>query len=412
MNKIAAAVLAAVLGMSTFAFAAMPFAAKAEETYVGPSFSEDFESYKTKSESGYDSKQISEKWTNGWIDPPAEGNADSEGADDKYSIETDPKDPSNKVLHMDTATMNSSFFYLTIKDDEGEPIRVKNFEVSFRFLCAPGGDAYWFGIAARKGEDTRYNGTNCVMMNGRVWSQSGFRPDAYRQLGMSGLQLTLKNEDRTGDYTPVDIADIYADWHTYKLVVQDNEFDMYVDGEHFGGATISQASANKHGYLSLISTVANVYIDDFEMINKDTEAPPAEEEDTDPEPAPDLNPVLTGEKEFTVTAREKSDLIVGMDTKDQIIVKVDANNRGVMSKYYSYENKQLTISGDYLSGLDAGEYEFLVGTDGGEVTFKVTITAAEEKGGCGSSLTAGSAVLAATGLLTAVTLTLKKKRKA
>ena len=408
MNKIAAAVLAAVLGISTFA--AMPLAAKAEETYVGPSFIEDFESYKTKSESGYDSRQISAKWTNGWLDPPEEGNADSEGADDKFSIVTDPKDPSNKVLHMDTATMNSSFFYLTIKDDEGEAIRVKNFEVSFRFLCAPGGEAYWFGIAARKGEDTRYNGTNCVMMNGRVWSQTGFRPDAYRQLGMSGLQLSLKNEDRTGDYTPMDVADIYADWHTYKLVVQDNEFDMYVDDVHFGGATITQTSANKHGYLSLISTVANVYIDDFQMVNKDTEAPPAEEDSGEPEPAPDLSPVLTGENTFTVTAGEQKDLVVGMDTKDQIIVKVDANKRGVMSKYYSYENKQFTISGDYLSGLDAGEYEFLVGTDGGEVTFKVTVAEAEEKGGCGSSVAAGSVILAGAGMLAAFALVISKRK--
>ncbi len=410
MKRVFSALLAAILGLGVFVFAAGCFTVQAEETYIGPNFSEDFESYKTESESGYDSKQISAKWTNGWIDPPAEGNADSEGADDKYSIVTDPKDPSNKVLHMDTATMNSSFFYLTIKDENGEAIRVKNFEVSFRFLCAPGGEAYWFGIAARKGEDTRYNGTNCVMMNGRVWSQSGFRPDAYRQLGMSGLQLSLKNEDRTGDFTPMDIADIYADWHTYKLIVQDNEFDMYVDDVHFGGATITQTSANKHGYLSLISTVANVYIDDFQMINKDTEAPPSEEDPGETEPVPDLSPVLMGEQSFSVTAGEVKDLIVGIDTKDQIIVKVDANNRGVMSKYYSYANKQLTISGDYLSGLDVGEYEFLVGTDGGEVTFKVMVTEAAEEGGCGSSITAGSLVLAGAGLLAAFVLTLRKKR--
>lgn len=409
MNKIIAVVFAAVLSLSAIMFVVAPNTAQAEEAYIGPNFSEDFENYKTESESGYDSKQISVKWTNGWIDPPAEGNADTEGADDKFSIVTDPKDPTNKVFHMDTATTNSSFFYLTIKDDAGEAIRVKNFEVSFRFLCAPGGEAYWFGIAARKGEDTRYNGTNCVMMNGRVWSQSGFRPDAYRQLGMSGLQLSLKNKDRTGDYTPMDIADIYADWHTYKLVVQDNDFDMYVDDVHFGGATITQTSANKHGYLSLISTVANVYIDDFQMVNKDTEAPPAIEDTEEPEPTPDLSPVLTGESIFTVTAGEKKDLIVGMDTKDQIIVKVDANNRGVMSKYYSYENKQFTVSGDYLSGLDAGEYEFLVGTDGGEVTFKVTVAEASDKGGCASSVAAGSMIFAVTGLLTALLLTFKKK---
>ena len=90
---------------------------------------------------------------------------DSEGADDKFSIETDPTDPANKVLHMDTATKNSSFFYLTIKDDQGQGIRVKNFEVSFRFLCAEGGEAYWFGIASRKAADTRYNGTNLSLIH-------------------------------------------------------------------------------------------------------------------------------------------------------------------------------------------------------------------------------------------------------
>lgn len=409
MNKIFTFSLAALLGLSACALAAFPAKADAEEAYTGPNFTEDFESYKVKTDNGYDSKQIAAKWQNGWLDPPGPDEVDSEGADDKFSIETDPTDPANKVLHMDTATKNSSFFYLTIKDDQGQGIRVKNFEVSFRFLCAEGGEAYWFGIASRKAADTRYNGTNCVMMNARVWDQATFRPDAYRQLGMSGLQLKLKNQDRSADFTPMDIADIYADWHTYKLVVQDNEFDMFIDGSHFGGATITQTSANKHGYLSLVSTVANVYIDDFQMVNKDIAAPPDEGE-PDPEPTPDVSPVLTGEKEFTVTAGEKKALTVGLDTKDQVIVKVDANKRGVMSKYYSYADKRFTLSADYMSGLDAGEYEFLVGTDGGEVAFKVTVTEAAGGGGCGSSVLGGGTALVGLGLTAVGVLSVHKKK--
>ncbi|MFQ7034677.1 MAG: hypothetical protein ACLRTQ_02765 [Candidatus Borkfalkia sp.] len=145
------------------------------------------------------------------------------------------------------------------------------------------------------------------------------------------------------------------------------------------------------------------------MVNKDTAAPPDEEE-PDPEPTPDVSPVLTGEKEFTVTAGEKKALTVGLDTKDQVIVKVDANKRGVMSKYYSYADKRFTLSADYMSGLDAGEYEFLVGTDGGEVTFKVTVTEAAGGGGCGSSVLGGGTALVGLGLTAVGVLSVHKKK--
>lgn len=409
MKKMFAAGLAALLGLSVCAFGA-GISAGAAETYEGPDFFDDFESYTVESDANYDSRQIGANWTNGWLTVPADGKADSECADNKFSITTDPLDPDNKVLHMDTATTNSSFFYLTPKEENADTgIRVKNFEVSFRFLAAEGGDAYWFGIAARKAVDTRYNATNCVMMNARMWSRSEFSPQGFRQLGQSGLLLSLMNEDRSAELvTPTIADDMFAAWHTYKLVVNDNEFDMYIDGQHFGGATITQTSANGYGYLSLISTVANVYIDDFTMTNNDTEAPPEEGDDEPEDPLPDLSPVLTGESAFTYTQGGDTALAVGVDVKDQVITRLDANNRAVMSRYYSYANGTFSISADYLNSLDAGEYEFVLGTDGGEVSFTVTIEGGSE-GGCGSSVAGGAALIGA-GLAAAAGIVIRKKR--
>ena len=389
MKKLLTVAVGLILSMGIFFSGNMQI--YAEETYDGPDFYDDFESYKLDTDENYNSRQLWANWTNGWLDEAA-GVNDAECKDDKFSIVADPKNAENKVLLMDTASKNSSFFYLTIKDGEGNPIEVKNFTLTFKFLAQPGGDAYWYGIASRKSEDTRYNGCNNIMTNVRIWSETAFSPDGYRQVSGSGLLLSLKNEDRSAAAGGISVADTFADWHTYKLIADGNKFDMYIDDVHLGGTDITQTSGNKHGYLSLISAVAKVYIDDFRMVNNDTEAPEVQEPEPEPETPVSEVPELTGESIFKVSEGSENALEVGIDVKEEEISGVNMNSRVIMSKYYSYSDGKLVISGDFIKELAAGEYSFSVETDGGSAAFTLTV---EKKSGCGADIWSSSIILIA-----------------
>ncbi len=400
----------------------------AETVYDGPDFFDDFQSYKVAADADYNPKQLKAKWGNGYLDAANAEEEDQSCVPTRYQVTTDPSDANNKVLLFDGIPNSESFFYMTIKDENSKLIRVKNFELSFKFRLADGvQNACWFGTACRKDTDTRFNGCNNVMMGARFWNQTSVSPYGQRNLGQSGIGVSFKNEDRTGEPQNFTSEDVYAAWYTYKLVANDNKFDMYINDSHIGGCDIKQTSSNKHGYLSFVGCVAKVYIDDFRMTNNDTTAPDGSIDPPDPGSSEDPGdesgtssgssasenaPALTGASSVTVKKGSGEAVVIGLDTKGQEIIKVDRDKRAVLSGYFSYENGRFTLSGEYIKNLaaKAGTYKFTVTTDGGSVDFTLLV---KESSGCGGGCASAIAGLSFGGvaLVAAVALLGKKKRK-
>lgn len=412
----------------------MPFAASAEDassSYIGPGFSENFEGYKLETDADYDPKQIKDKFGNAYLDSPDETVGDASCQANRYSIKQDPTNPENKALYLNMTPFMESFFHITLKDGDGKLIKVKNFELSFRALVADSTDvskAPWFGVMSRKDIDTRYNGCTNVISAARLWADTAFSPEVQRNIaGSAAPAPKLMNEDRSAEKS----ASVYLEegekvfdkWHSYKLVVSDNKFDMYVDGQHLLGFDVTQNSANKHGYLSFVSCVTDLYLDDIVMVNTDTVAPDDGGDNPEPvdPPAPVAKaPVLTGESVFEIENSSSEALEIGLDLFDEELTKIERNNRVIMSKYYSYDKdrKILTLTSDYIAGISKndGDYECTVTTDGGTVTFKITVKTtkteesktSEEKGGCKSSASGGVILLFASA---ASAILLKKKKR-
>ena len=411
----------------------IPATASAEDaaSYAGPGFSENFDDYKLETDANYDPKQIKNKFGNAYLDSPDETVGDASCQANRYSIKQDPTNAENKVLYLNMTPFTESFFHITLKDENGKLIKVKNFELSFKVLVAEStdvGKAPWFGVMSRKDIDTRYNGCTNVVTAARLWADTAFSPEVQRNIaGAAAPKPKLMNEDRSAEKSAsVYLADdekVFANWHTYKLVANDNKFDMYVDGQHLLGIDVTQTSANKHGYLSLVSCVTDLYIDDIVMTNTDTVAPDDSGEEPDPvdPPAPVAKaPVLTGASTFEIENSSSDAVKIGLDIFDEELTKIERNGRIIMSKYYSYDkdSKTLTITSEYIAGIskNAGVYEYKVVTEGGEVTFKITVKAAKpadtssgEKGGCKSAASGAAALVFATAA-SAVLLKKKKER--
>lgn len=333
-----------------------------EAAYQGPDSLTISSRYKVSTQADYDPLQLKTKWGNGYLDaadPTDEDEIDKSCSPGRFFLETDPTNAENKALLVDCIPNSESFYYITVKDDKGALIQVKNFEVSFKFKLVEGAaSACWFGIACRKDADTRFNGCNNVMMTARFWNTTGISPYGQRNLGQSGINITYLNEDRTGDCQAYATDDVYAEWYTYKLVAENNKFDMYINDSHIGGCDIKQTSSNKPGYLSFVSCVSKVYIDDFRVTNNDTVPPvdpPAPDSSTSASdssaPASDEAPVLTDGGTFKIGQGSEESVSVGLDTKGQEIVKIDRDNRAVLGSYFTYEDGRLTLTKEYIKIL-------------------------------------------------------------
>jgi hypothetical protein len=63
-------------------------------------------------------------------------------------------------------------------------------------------------------------------------------------------------------------------WVNYKLVVNGNNYSIYVDDFMVSECTFNVNKYDYFGYLSLNCCVANVLVDDFKLTVQDTELPP------------------------------------------------------------------------------------------------------------------------------------------
>jgi hypothetical protein len=395
--------------------------AEGTEPYVGPNYFNDFQSYTTVDETGYDPMQLAGEWGNGWFDGVGDGTLDAacDPGDDyeNWSIKTDPKNPDNKALYINCIPTTGSFIYFTLKDEESNLISTKNFEMSFDFLLQQGlANNGWLGLTLHKSADTRYNGCNNIMLTTRLWNQNSISSMMFRNLGMSGILVDPLTEDRSAPASSFPCPagqDIYSQWYTFKLVANGEKFDAYVNDVHIGGADITKNPAKKFGYVSIVTCMTEVYIDNVRMTNNDTEAPPVVEDPVTPPPTTTVEPpVITGESSFTLDKGATTAVEVTLDTKGQTITKIEKDGVLVDARYYTYADGKLTLLAPYITGLanKAGEHNFVVTTAGGSVNFALNISdpSNDKAGGCNSSMT-GIGVVSMLTMLGAVAV-LRKRR--
>lgn len=395
-----AAVMSLGMGMSIVSAGAEDAGA-----YVGPNFFNDFQNYTTVEEDGYDPKQLADDWGNGWFDGVGDGTLDAAcdpGEDNRnWAIKTDPKDPTNKALYINCIPMQGSFVYFSPKDENSKLISAKNFELSFDFLLVQGLAANgWLGFTIHKTADTRYNGCNNIMLTTRFWNENSISSMIMRNLGMSGINVDPLTEDRAStalNYSCPTNETITSRWYTFKIVANGTQFDAYVDDIHIGGAEITKNPAKKFGFMSIVTCMTEVYIDNVRLVNNDTEAPPVEEEPVTP-PAPVVEaPTLIGESVFNLDKGATSALEIGVDVKGQTVTKLEMDGTTVDAKFYTFADNKLTLTAPYVTGLanKVGERTFTITTAGGSVSFTLNVKAEEQtstqkKEGCKSSIAGGS----------------------
>ena len=229
-------------------------------------FSDDFSQYDIYGPSGAtnpssgivnNQKTVKMNWGNLWFDGIGDGKYDESCNTAQAEITTDPADSSNKVLKLNTATTQQSFFHLTPRGSDGNLLVLQDYEVNFKFKLNPTSQmqayvntdsAPWFGILNRKTtedasgnlvpKDGHYNGTNNVMTLMRTGLREGdpsgtnpyYFTEINRCIGESVSQVPKIRGENGGSAVDNTSAAIYNTWHNYKVVVTGNEMDMYLNG--------------------------------------------------------------------------------------------------------------------------------------------------------------------------------------
>lgn len=133
----------------------------------------------------------------------------------------------------------------------------------------------------------------------------------------------------------------------------------------------------------------------------------------------DLSPVLKTTEELTFNKQDAKDVTVVIDTKGETLNNIKRNGTNVNAVAYTKTQKgdecTVVLKSDYLMSLDEGEHKFQANTIEGSVEFTVKVLSEKngagknEKGGCGSSISAMSGALAVSVLAIGAALLLKKK---
>lgn len=269
------------------------------ETGLVADFSDDFESYETgkwiEETTGFDLN-----WSNNVLDGGEPLGMDShlyERAKIVYENGTD----GNKVLHLDNRVGGDSFFYITPKGDR----RYKNFKLSFKVKWLNGGS--WISAVVRKDQNVWYSG--CNNLNMTVFpavDDSCLQPLPYRNMpGSPDNQLKSSATLEDNGYTMSEA--VYTDsqgsylnrWFTIGYEINEKSYKMYVNDTLVVDLTYPAKKLLDFGYVSIGGSGANVYFDDFQLENLDTEAPPAleEEEPETPSETPSDAPATETPKE-------------------------------------------------------------------------------------------------------------------
>ncbi len=381
-----------------FAVAALPSnlednltASAATAEVVGTTFSDDFSKYDSYGQAGKIGGVRTTSgvgWTNQWFDGVGDGNYDSNCTSEYASITTDPADSTNQVLYLNTNKNNNSFFYLTPTKD-GSPLVLKNYEISFKFKISPTTQsenrreaAPWFGTLNRKtitGDDSfvpgdgRYNGTNSLMTALRAGVRPGenlSEPNYFFSFSQKFMYSSTSDVPMSGEKKAdgsrgqldnnVRPSTIYNEWHAYKLVMNEDSFDLYLDGKHMGGAELGTAAGfncvKVPGYISIALCVADIYLDDVNI------------KEILPEPAVD------GASRFSVRAdkAEGSNAIFSF-VNTQTISKIKKGTEDLAAAHYTYSGNKLTIKGSYLKTLPLGEHTFTITANDGSKDYQVEI---------------------------------------
>lgn len=396
--------------------------ASAEE--VTTLFSDDFSSHTSYAE-------MTSKWANQWFDGIGDGKKDANCNENNAVIVTEPN-TDNKVLELKTMQTNNSFFYITPRGTDGKPLTLKDYEISFKFkikessLGCLDDRAPWIATLNRKvnlleGDDFvpadgRFNSTYNVMMSARAGIKTsdpkGTKPyfftEALRNVMTSSGAVALKNEDRTGDAADIPTDSIYNVWNTYKCVVNGNDFDMYLNGRHFGGFTLGTSSAQdkfrNEGYVSIACCIMDAYLDDVLITTVGTEQPGqngGQDGGSD-------NTEFESTKYVSVQKGKSASVVLGGVT---VVNSVAKNGEAVIKgSAWSFANGMLTFNTAYIDFLGAGNYVFEVATDAGTVTVNLTISEPAEEKGCSGSLTV-TVLPIMTALVGSIFLLKKEKRK-
>jgi len=232
-------------------------------------------------------------WANQWFDGVGDGTLDQACTEKEAQI-TNVGGSHGKVLQLNTATTEQSFFYLTVRDENtGLPMEMTDFAVTFDFYIKSPSDvnstvAPWISILGRKtaqdagGDyvptDGRFNGTYSLMSSvragkrmGDTGSSSYFFPE-MQTVAMSSMASPyggIKNEDRTGASQDLTGVPLLNTWYTYKCVYSGNDVDMYINDVHLGGYTLPDVEQNAMyqgaGYISLACCVWDGYVDNFSV---------------------------------------------------------------------------------------------------------------------------------------------------
>ena len=404
-KRIIPALMIAALG--AIALSGMKFSpsmVKAEEDLT-PNFDEDFESYSLEGNAYVD--EMGEKWTSAYYKHLGDG--DALASDPKhYKVVADPKDETNKVLHIDTASDNESFFYITMKD-----IYTKDFRLSYDFMHVSSTKVPWAGFNFRKPVDGRYNGVTNVMAVLRCWSDDNYGTQFYRSVDTSFVDLTSSvvgpnqepggvgwNEVIGGD----DFEGCVNTWLHVTIEALDTKFSISITGHLLAEVTVTKKTANNYGFVSIVNCVADCYYDNIHLENLDEEpysdgGGGGETEGN----APTMNV-----KEYTVD--KGSDLVVEVDTHGEAITSLRMGANEILPQYYEIDGTTLTIQAEGLASFGTGRMNFILTTPGGTVGFIVTIVdpsvtpetstptstssaePAPSGGGCGGSIAAASIV--------------------
>ncbi|WP_214626625.1 family 16 glycoside hydrolase [Paenibacillus agaridevorans] len=207
------------------------------------------------------------QWTNGHLDD------DPETVDDDEVIGV--AEIKDEMMHVNNKATGGSFFYIAPKD-----ITAKNFTISMRAKSLDFTGS-WIGFSVRKDTNDRYNGSNNVL-HAFKFEESAISFQAYRGYpGGAGVVALTKNTTQSATF-----ADKVDDWHTYKLVAEDNIFTAYVDDQVVGVVDYSNKKIDFAGYISINVCVGDVMIDDVSVEVQDDEAAaggePLSEQPADP----------------------------------------------------------------------------------------------------------------------------------
>lgn len=400
------------------AFASSNVQVKAEEDPT-PNFDENFESYQIETRDSGTREDIGANWTNAWYQKT--GDFDETGcAPDRFYVTSDPVNADNKVLKVDTASANESFFYLTMKG-----LYVKDFRLSFDlYQTAVNG---WTGFNFRKPIDGRYNGVTNVMMVERAWSADSFGPQIYRSVNDSFMNVEMEGPEggEALGWNAANFAEFTSalnTWHTVTIEAIGDVFSFSVNGKLLAKATIAKNTARNYGFVSLVSCVSAAYYDNIHLENLD-ETPFNPGGDTSEEHQPPTMENTSYEVELG------KDAVVQVDLHGEAITSLKQAKNEVLNQYFTVDGNTLTLSSDYLSRLGAGRWTFVLTTQGGSIAFSISIvgpasssseapvgpsseTPSEDKGnsGCGGEII-GSSLAAFAALSGVALLAFKRKKK-